>query len=329
MTTATPLKAPDPTDLAGQIKAWARELGFDDVGITAPNLATDEAHLLRWLRRGYQGGMGYMGRHGVKRARPARLHPGTRRVICVRMDYSTAQATPTNAVLGDRLRAFIARYALGRDYHKLMRKRLQQLAQRVEARIGPFGYRAFVDSAPVLEKALARDAGLGWIGKNTLLLDRDGGSYFLLGELFTDLPLPIDEPGGEHCGTCRACMTACPTGAIVGPYQLDARKCISYLTIEHHGPIPEALRPYLGNRIFGCDDCQTVCPWNKFSSPTEEPRFEPKEGINETSVRDWVELELEEYEKRFADSPVSRPGFENFKRNARIAAANVLETGKE
>ncbi|MBA1146998.1 tRNA epoxyqueuosine(34) reductase QueG [Ectothiorhodospiraceae bacterium WFHF3C12] len=323
MSTATPATDLDTHALAADIKSWARELGFDDVGITTPRLERDEAHLLRWLRRGFQGGMGYMGRHGVKRARPWRLHPGTRRVICVRMDYTTAEAAPSGAVLGDRLRAFVARYALGRDYHKLMRKRLQALARRIEGHAGPFGYRAFVDSAPVLEKALARDAGIGWIGKNTLLLNRSGGSYFLLGELFTDLPLPADAPGSEHCGSCRACISACPTGAIVGPYQLDARKCISYLTIEHHGTIPEALRPYLGNRIFGCDDCQDVCPWNRYAQPTDESDFQPRHGLDHEALATLFDWSEDTFLARTEGSAIRRLGHERWLRNIAVALGNA------
>jgi len=311
------------TELAARIKRWARQLGFDDVGITEPRLGQDEARLVRWLQRGHQGDMGYMGRHGVKRARPERLVPGTRRVVSVRMDYTTPQTPDTGRVLGDRLRAFIARYALGRDYHKLMRKRLQALAGRIEAETGPFGYRAFVDSAPVLEKALARDAGLGWIGKNTLLLSRQAGSYFLLGELFTNLPLPTDAAGGEHCGSCRACISECPTGAIVGPYQLDARRCISYLTIEHHGSIPEALRPYLGNRIFGCDDCQAACPWNRYARPTDEADFRPRHGLDTADLVSLFRWSEAEFLQRTEGSAIRRLGHERWLRNIAVALGNA------
>ncbi|WP_440997383.1 tRNA epoxyqueuosine(34) reductase QueG [Arhodomonas sp. SL1] len=314
--------APDMTALASDIRRWAGELGFDGAGIAAPELATDEAHLLRWLRAGRQGTMHYMGRHGVKRARPAALHPGTVRVICVRLDYRPAGVPEDATVLAAPGHAFIARYALGRDYHKLMRQRLQKLARRIEAAVGAFGYRAFVDSAPVLEKALARNAGLGWIGKNTLLLSREAGSYFFLGELFTDLPLPADTPPGEHCGSCRACIDVCPTGAITGPYQLDARRCISYLTIEHHGPIPEALRPLMGNRIFGCDDCQAVCPWNRYARPTDEADFHPRHGLEQAELVTLFRWDEDTFLKRTEGSAIRRLGHERWLRNIAVALGN-------
>ena len=316
----------DFNQLAASIKEWGRELGFDDVGIAEPPLPDDEAHLLRWLQRGYHGGMHYMGRHGVKRARPAQLVPGTQRIIAVRLNYRPPHLESDSEVLADSARAFVARYALGRDYHKLMRKRLQKLAERIQAHIGPFGYRAFVDSAPVLEKALARNAGLGWIGKNTLILNRQAGSYFVLGELFTDLPLPTDEPVTAHCGSCRACLDVCPTGAIVGPYQLDARKCISYLTIEHHGSIDEELRPYMGNRIFGCDDCQAVCPWNKFAQPTPEPDFLPREGLDTASLTELFAWDEATYLQRTTGSPLRRLGYERWLRNIAVALGNAADS---
>jgi len=316
----------DFSQLAASIKEWGRELGFDDVGIAEPPLPDDEAHLLRWLQRGYHGGMHYMGRHGVKRARPAQLVPGTQRIIAVRLNYRPPHLDSDSEVLADSARAFVARYALGRDYHKVMRKRLQRLAERIQAHIGPFGYRAFVDSAPVLEKALARNAGLGWIGKNTLILNRQAGSYFVLGELFTDLPLPTDEPVTAHCGSCRACLDVCPTGAIVGPYQLDARKCISYLTIEHYGSIDEELRPYMGNRIFGCDDCQAVCPWNKFAQPTPEPDFLPREGLDTASLTELFAWDEATYLQRTAGSPLRRLGYERWLRNIAVALGNAADS---
>ena len=312
--------------LAGSIKAWGRELGFDEVGIGEPPLPEDEAHLLRWLQRGYQGRMHYMGRHGVKRARPSQLVPGTQRIIAVRLNYHPPHLEKDSEVLGDSSRAFIARYALGRDYHKLMRKRLQKLAERIRTEVGSFGYRAFVDSAPVLEKAIARNAGLGWVGKNTLILNRQAGSYFVLGELFTDLPLPTDEAVTPHCGTCRACIDVCPTGAIVGPYQLDARKCISYLTIEHYGSIDEALRPYIGNRIFGCDDCQSVCPWNKFAQPTPEPDFLPREGLDTASLTELFSWDEATYLARTAGSALRRLGHERWLRNIAVALGNATDS---
>ncbi|MDN5869409.1 MAG: tRNA epoxyqueuosine(34) reductase QueG [Nitrococcus sp.] len=317
--------APQDLDLhalAGDIKRWGQELGFDRVGIAKPNLGVDEAHLLQWLRRGFQGDMSYMGRHGVKRARPNRLLAGTVRVICVRMNYRPPGLEPDVRILRDGSRAFVARYALGGDYHKLMRRRLQQLARRIEAVAGAFGYRAFVDSAPVLEKALARDAGLGWIGKHTLLLSRDSGSYFFLGELFTDLPLPESTPGSEHCGSCRACLDVCPTQAIVGPYQLDARRCISYLTIEHQGSIPEPLRPLIGNRVFGCDDCQAVCPWNKFARPTDEAAFRPRHGLDTADLVTLMRWDEAEFLERTAGSAIRRLGHVRWLRNLAVALGN-------
>lgn len=308
--------------LARDIKRWGQELGFDRVGIAKPNLAVDEARLLQWLRRGFHGEMAYMARHGVKRARPQRLLAGTLRVISVRLNYRPPGIEPDARVLQDARRAFIARYALGRDYHKLMRKRLQRLAHRIEASAGPFGYRALVDSAPVLEKALARDAGLGWIGKHTLLLSRDAGSYFFLGELFTDLPLPPSAPSGEHCGSCRACLNICPTGAIVGPYQLDARRCISYLTIEHQGSIPESLRPLIGNRVFGCDDCQAVCPWNKFARPTDEADFRPRHGLDTAALTALMRWDEAEFLERTAGSAIHRLGHVRWLRNLAVALGN-------
>lgn len=269
---------PDIATLAQSIKDWGRELGFAHVGIAGVDLGEHEQHLQRWLAAGHNGEMEYMGEHGNKRSRPAELIPGTLRVISLRMDYLPGD-TQMAKRLADPEKAYISRYALGRDYHKLVRKRVQHFADRIQEAIGPFGYRAFVDSAPVLEKALAQEAGLGWIGKNTLLLNRKAGSYFFLAELFVDLPLPIDGvQGSDHCGRCQACLDICPTQAFVGPYQLDARRCISYLTIELRGAIPMELRSLIGNRVFGCDDCQIVCPWNRFAKTTTEDDFMPRRG---------------------------------------------------
>ncbi len=253
----------------------------------ASSLPEDEANLERWIAERRHGEMDYMERHGRKRSRPDELVPGTLRVISVRMAANAPDASLAAAVLADGRKGFIARYALGRDYHKVLRSRLAGLAARLEAEIGPFGYRAFVDSAPVMEKPLARNAGLGWIGKHTNLINERAGSLFMLGELLTDLPLPVDARAPDRCGTCSACLPACPTGAITAPYQLDARRCISYLTIEHHGAIPEALRSAIGNRIFGCDDCQLVCPWNKFARVAAEPDFRVRHGLD---APDLVEL---------------------------------------
>ena len=254
----------DLAPLATAIKSWGVALGFQAVGIADADLGAAEARLAEWLARGFHGEMDYMARHGAKRARPAALVPGTLRVISARMDYLPA-AADAEATLADRSRAYVSRYALGRDYHKVLRARLQRLADRIESEVGEFGYRVFTDSAPVMEVELATRAGLGWRGKHTLALTREAGSFFFLGEIYTDLPLPVDRPITEHCGTCERCIEACPTGAIVGPYELDARRCISYLTIELKGSIPESLRPLVGNRVYGCDDCQLVCPWNKYA----------------------------------------------------------------
>ncbi|HKI64761.1 MAG TPA: tRNA epoxyqueuosine(34) reductase QueG, partial [Burkholderiales bacterium] len=250
--------------LAAMIKQWGRALGFQAVAIADIDLAAAEGRLAQWLRMGWQGEMDYMARHGTLRSRPAELVPGTQRVISCRMDYAPAGGDEW-AALGDGRRAYVARYARGRDYHKLLRARLQKLCDRVRAETGAFGYRVFADSAPVMEVELAARAGLGWRGKHTLLLSREAGSWFFLGEIYCDLPLPADVPGGEHCGSCTKCIDVCPTQAIRAPYQLDARRCISYLTIEHKGAIPLPLRALIGNRVYGCDDCQLVCPWNGFA----------------------------------------------------------------
>ena len=314
------------TALAGSIRTWAAELGFSACGIAGTELAQAEARLIRWLQAGHQGEMGFMGRHGRKRARPRQLVPGTRSVVVVRMDYTPDRAAEPRAVLEARQRAFITRYSLGRDYHKLMRRRLQRLAERIQSTIGPFGYRAFVDSAPVLERALAREAGLGWIGKNTMLLNRHAGSYFFLGELFTDLPLPTDDPVRAHCGSCRRCLRACPTNAFTGPYQLDARRCISYLTIEHPGSIPEPLRPAMGNRIFGCDDCQLVCPWNRYAHPTAEDDFQPRHGLDDADLVALFNWDEATFLERTAGSAIRRIGHERWLRNLAVALGNAAPT---
>jgi epoxyqueuosine reductase len=312
----------DPAALVDQIRSWSRELGFQKVGIAAIELAGDEQRMLDWLAGGRHGEMAYMQRHGVKRARPAELVPGTVRVISARMDYWPRGADP-DAVLADPTLGYVSRYALGRDYHKVMRHRLAQLAGRVAAAAGTAGYRAFTDSAPVLEKALARDAGLGWIGKHTNLLDRHDGSWFFLGEIFTDLPLPVDAPVTAHCGSCAACIDVCPTRAIVAPYQLDARRCISYLTIELDGPIPEEFRATIGNRIYGCDDCQLVCPWNRYAKRTAEPGFDPRHGLDAAGLVElfaWTEAAFLE---RTAGSAIRRIGHERWLRNIAIALGNA------
>lgn len=317
----------DYAALAGDIRRWASELGFERTGIADVDLAADEARLERWLAAGYAGEMRYMSRHGRRRSRPERLVPGTRRVISVRMDYLPEDMQRARELLDHPSRAYISRYALGRDYHKLMRRRLQRLADRIAERAGPFGYRAFVDSAPVLEKPLARNAGLGWIGKHTNLIDRKAGSWFFLGELYTDLPLPVDAPATDHCGSCRACLDVCPTGAIVAPYRLDARRCISYLTIELEGAIPEPLRKPIGNRVYGCDDCQLFCPWNKFARLGAEADFAPRHGLEAAelvTLFGWTEAQWRE---RTAGSAIRRIGYERWLRNLAVGLGNA-QTGE-
>ena len=315
------LTAAQLEQLAGSIKELGHELGFAKIGVAETALDADEAHLDRWLAAGRHGTMAYMSRHGSKRARPATLVPGTVRVICARMNYWPARARDGRRVLGEPRTAYVARYALGRDYHKVLRQRLQKLADAIATRIGPFGYRVFVDSAPVLEKALARQAGLGWIGKHTNLLDRDG-SWFLLGELYTDLPLPPDTPTSEHCGSCRTCIDVCPTQAIVAPYELDARRCISYLTIELRGSIPEPLRAPIGNRIFGCDDCQLFCPWNKFAKPTDVGDFAVRHSLDSSGLLELFAWSDEQWQERTAGSAIRRAGYEGWLRNIAVALGN-------
>ena len=310
-------------DLARQIKLWGSELGFQQVGIADADLSGAEARLLEWLGRGFHGEMDYMARHGVNRARPAALVPGVIRVITARMNYWPTQARESWAVVRDGARAFISRYATGRDYHAVMRKRLQRLADRISSRVEGFRYRAFTDSAPVMEVELAQKAGLGWRGKHTLLLNRQAGSYFFLGEIYTDLPLPVDLAQDDHCGTCQKCLEVCPTGAIVAPYQLDARRCISYLTIEHRSAIPEALRPLIGNRVYGCDDCQLVCPWNRFAAPSAEPDFTVRNGLDEatlTGLFGWTEAQFQD---RLAGSAIRRIGYERWLRNLAVGLGNA------
>nr|WP_220804173.1 tRNA epoxyqueuosine(34) reductase QueG [Pseudomonas sp. NCCP-436] len=325
---ARPMSDPDLdlSALALRIKQWGRELGFQQVGITGIELGEHEEHLQRWLAAGYQGEMDYMDAHGSKRSRPAELVPGTLRVVSLRMDYLPGD-TQMAQRLGEPVQAYVSRYALGRDYHKLIRKRLQQLAERIQNEIGPFGYRAFVDSAPVLEKAVAEKAGLGWIGKNTLVLNRKAGSWFFLGELFVDLPLPPDAPhGSEHCGRCSACLDTCPTAAFVAPYVLDARRCISYLTIELKGSIPEELRGAIGNRVFGCDDCQIVCPWNRFARPTSQGDFMPRHGLDNSSLAELFMWSEETFLSRTEGSPLRRAGYERWLRNLAVGLGNAPST---
>ncbi|WP_233843132.1 tRNA epoxyqueuosine(34) reductase QueG [Dyella sp. 2HG41-7] len=315
--------APDYASLARDIKRWAKELGFADAGISGVTLEQDEAHLNQWLEDGYHGDMEYMARHGSKRSRPDELEPGTQRVISLRMDYLPPGTQYAWDVIHDAEAGYVSRYALGRDYHKLMRNRLQKLAERIRESIGDFGYRAYVDSAPVLEKALARNAGLGWIGKHTVLIHRQAGSYFFLGELYTNLPLPIDAPASAHCGTCRKCIDICPTQAIVAPYRLDARRCISYLTIEMKGSIPEELRAPMGNRIFGCDDCQLICPWNKFAQDATEPDFAPRHQLDGAKLVDLFGWSEDEFLQRTEGMAIRRAGYESWLRNIAVALGNA------
>ena len=313
----------DPATLSRSIKAMGKELGFQQIGIASIELAEDAAYLRQWLDRGRHGTMRYMEKHGEKRWRPDALVPGTVRVISASMDYFPGSAKPIQDVLDDSSRAFVSRYALGRDYHKVIRRRLQRLCDEIETLAGEFGYRVFVDSAPVLEKALARNGGLGWIGKHTNLLNTQAGSWFFIGEIYTDLPLQTDGPVTDHCGTCSACIEVCPTRAIVAPYQLDARRCISYLTIEHRGTIPEPLRAPMGNRIYGCDDCQLVCPWNKFAQPTSEPDFAPRHGLDDSalvSLFAWTEAD---FDKRMEGSAIRRIGYLCWLRNIAVALGNA------
>jgi epoxyqueuosine reductase len=318
-----PSTLPDLAALVADIRAWGRELGFGAVGIARAELPEDEAWLKRWLALGRQGDMAWMARHGTRRSRPAELLPGTLTVIAVRMDYLPPGAADPEAVLAEPTLAYVSRYALGRDYHKVMRKRLQALADRIVEVTGEFGYRAFTDSAPVLERALARDAGLGWIGKHTNLLARDAGSWFFLGELYTDLPLPADHAGSAHCGSCTACIEACPTGAIVAPYELDARLCISYLTIEHPGDIPVELRPALGNRIYGCDDCQLACPWNRYAQLAVAPDFRPRERLDAPDLAALFGWSEAEFLARTEGSAIRRIGHERWLRNIAVALGNA------
>jgi len=301
----------------------ARALGFNALGIAAIDIPEDERHLLTWLDEGFHGDMGYMRRHARLRASPQELLPGAVRVVSVRMDYWPGEARAAEAVLTDPTLGYISRYALGRDYHKVLRRSLARLAEDLARQIGGFGYRVCVDSAPVLEKAHARNAGLGWIGKHTNLIARDAGSWFFLGEILTDLPLPVDERASAHCGTCQACIPACPTAAIIAPFKLDARRCISYLTIEHHGAIPEELRPALGNRIYGCDDCQLVCPWNKFARAAAHPDFKVRHSLDARSLPELFSWTAAEFEDRMRGSAIHRLGFERWSRNIAVALGNA------
>lgn len=312
--------------LATTIKQQGATLGFQQVGIADTDLSMAEAQLMRWLEKNFHGEMDYMARHGSKRSRPAELVPGTVRIISVRMDYFPPNSEDEWSVINEPHSGYISRYALGRDYHKLMRKRLQKLAQHIEKHIGPFGYRAFVDSAPVLEKAIAQKAGLGWIGKHSNLLNRDAGSWFFLGEIYTDLPLPIDQPRADHCGSCQACIDCCPTQAITGPREVDARRCISYLTIELKGTIPVEFRPLIGNRIYGCDDCQLVCPWNRFARSSELADFAIRQGLDNPVLVDLFNWTEREFLTRMEGSAIRRIGYQRWLRNIAVALGNATAT---
>jgi epoxyqueuosine reductase len=310
--------------LAAAIATWGTEMGFQAIGISDTELSTEEGHLLRWLAAGRHGAMGYMAKHGTARARPAELVPGTVRIISARMNYWPEAAADAGGVLADGHSAYIARYALGRDYHKVLRARLQQLADRIEREVDDFAYRVFTDSAPVLEVALAAKAGLGWRGKHTLLLTRDMGSYFFLGEIYTNLPLPLTNPVSGHCGTCTACIDACPTGAIVAPYELDARRCISYLTIELPGAIPEEMRALIGNRVYGCDDCQLACPWNRFAQVSGEGEFNAvRHGLDDVGLVALFAWTEEEFRTRMEGSAIRRIGYERWSRNMAVGLGNA------
>lgn len=321
--TTTCYEGIDFSALAKNIKQWANAFGFQQLGISDVALDSASNELRQWLAQQWHGSMSYMQRHVELRADPAKLLPGTIRIICARMNYQTETADKMVQALNDRKRAYIARYALGRDYHKFMRKRLTQLALKIQSQVGPYGFRAFVDSAPVLEKPLARKAGLGWQGKNTLILNRQTGSWFFLGEIFTDLPLPIDRPVTPHCGSCHACIDVCPTKAIVAPYRLDARRCIAYLTIEHKGSIPVELRSLMGNRIFGCDDCQLFCPWNKFAKLSQEQDFTPRHGLQTAQLIELFLWSEQDYLRRTEGSPLRRCGYSGWLRNIAVALGNA------
>ena len=316
--------------LKDNIRRWGMELGFDAIGFSGTRISDAEKNLDAWLAAGCHGDMDYMAAYGAdavtgkgnKRALPAELLPGTRSIITARMNYRSASADSC-ATLADPDRAFISRYALGRDYHKLLRSRLQKLADRITAEIGSFAYRVYADSAPVMEVGLAQNSGLGWRGKHTLLLDREAGSWFFLGEIFSALSLPPDAPVTDHCGTCTACIDACPTRAIVAPYRLDARLCISYLTIELKAGIAEPLRPQLGNRIYGCDDCQLACPWNRGAPLTRESDFAPRHGLDRANLIELFAWNETDFNERLAGSPIRRIGFERWLRNIAVALGNA------
>jgi epoxyqueuosine reductase len=310
-------------NLHKKVREFAKDVGFQQLGISDIDLSKTEDRLSSWLTAGFDGEMDYMSRHGSLRTHPDQLVPGTIRIITVRMDYWPEAAAEPWSVLNDDQQGFISRYALGRDYHKLMRKRLQRLADKIQQEVGEMGYRVFCDSAPVMEKALAEKSGLGWVGKHSNILNREHGSYFFLGEIYTDLPLPLTEPTSDHCGSCSACIDICPTQAIVAPYQVDARRCISYLTIELKGAIPVEFRPLLGNRIYGCDDCQLVCPWNKFAQATIESDYLPRHGLDSPQLLSLFAWTENEFQSKLEGSPIRRIGYDAWLRNIAVALGNA------
>jgi epoxyqueuosine reductase len=322
------LEQTDWHELTLAIKRWAGELGLDAIGITETDIPQAETHLVEWLEKDFHGEMDYMSRHGTKRSRPSELLPGTQRVISVRLDYLPEDQLRSEEILADPAKAFIARYTLGRDYHKVLRKRLQSLIDKIQQAVGDHRFRAYVDSAPVLEKALAEKAGLGWIGKHTNLINQKAGSWFFLGEIYTDLPLIADSPADNHCGSCNACIDTCPTEAIVAPYRLDARRCISYLTIELKGSIPEAFRSVIGNRIFGCDDCQQICPWNRFARLTEEDDFRARHGLDNSTLASLFTWSEQTFLDNTAGSAIRRLGHQRWLRNIAIALGNGPASGE-
>lgn len=318
-----------PQDLVVKIRAWGIELGFQQVGITGTDLSEDERRLGLWLEQERHGEMGYMSKHGTKRSHPAELVPQTLSVISARMNYLSPESAEPNAVLGDPAAAYVSRYALGRDYHKLMRARLKKLGQKIQMEIGEYGFRVFTDSAPVLERGLARKAGLGWFGKHSNIISREDGSWFFLGEIYTDLVLPHDDEfAEEHCGRCVACIDICPTQAIVAPYEVDARRCISYLTIEYRGVIPDEFRPLIGNRIFGCDDCQLVCPWNRFASMSVEKDFTPRFKLDSSTLLDLFAWSESEFMQRTEGSAIRRISYEQWSRNIAVSLGNAPRSAK-
>jgi epoxyqueuosine reductase len=324
----------DGQALVQQLRDGARALGFSQIAIADIDLSQAEPGLRAWLAAGFHGSMDYMAAHGLKRARPAELVPGTVRVITARMDYLPRQAPASWQAQelrapGDPQRAVVSLYARGRDYHKVLRQRLQHLADQLAAAVGPCGHRVFTDSAPVLEVELATRAGLGWRGKHTLALSREAGSMFFLGEIFVDVPLPVDPPTESHCGSCSACIGACPTQAIVAPYRLDARRCISYLTIEHHGAIDPALRPLIGNRIYGCDDCQLACPWNKYAQRSPLPDFDERHGLGAATLLQLWAWDAAEFLRRAEGSAIRRIGHSRWRRNLAVAMGNALHAGQD